>query len=208
MAVRWTAKVSRRVCSRLSIYGQTVPTLSPEDTLLLHLLHGAKHQWNRLIWIADVAYLLRATPQLDWAALCARVERLGVRRIFLTGLLLVKQLSGINYPDELQARCDADPVAQELAAYVRGTLFLDEPAATAGFPRYMLRSRDRLRDKLFYLTYPREGDQSVVPLPHFLFPLYYLIRPVRMLKKVAFARALTPRPPLPMLDEGETIARK
>lgn len=173
---------------QLSIDGQTLPALSPEDTLLLHVLHGAKHQWNRLIWIADIAYLLRATPQLNWTALCDQVDRLGVRRIFLTGLLLVQQMTGITYPATVQALCASDPVAQELVSYLRGTLFMDASAAIARFPHYMLRSRDRLRDKLYYLTYPREGDKKVVRLPEFLFPLYYLIRPVRMLGKVASAK--------------------
>lgn len=177
---------------QLSICGQTLPALSSEDTLLLHVLHGAKHQWNRLIWIADAAYLLRATPQLDWGELFAQVERLGVRRIFLTSLLLVQQLSGTTYPDKVQALCAADPVAQELVDYLRKTLFLNGTVAIAGFPHYMLRSRERLRDKLFYLTYPREGDQNVVRLPQVLFPLYYLIRPLRMLGKVASAK-LAPR---------------
>lgn len=169
---------------QLSIYGHPMPVLSPEDTLLLHILHGTKHQWNRLIWIADIAYLLRAAPQLDWEALCARVDRLGVQRIFVTSLLLVKQLTGIVYPDKIQALCASDTTAPKLASYVCESLFLDAPASTAGFFLFMLRSRNRLRDKLFYLTYPREGDQNVVRLPQFLFPLYYLIRPGRMLGKI------------------------
>lgn len=170
---------------QVSIYGQQMPALSMEDTLLLHILHGAKHQWNRLIWIADIAYLLRAVPELDWEALGKRARRLGVRRIMLTSLLLVQQLSGVGYPAQIQAQCAADRAASKLAAYLRGRLFLEEPAATAGFPYFMLRARERLRDKLFYLHCPREGDHHLMHLPLWLFPMYYLIRPVRILGKIA-----------------------
>jgi hypothetical protein len=38
--------------------GDNVPTLSPEDTLLILCAHGAKHLWERLGWICDVAELV------------------------------------------------------------------------------------------------------------------------------------------------------
>jgi len=37
------------------IDGREVPVLSLEDELVLICVHGAKHFWERLMWIADVA---------------------------------------------------------------------------------------------------------------------------------------------------------
>ena len=47
--------LSRKTSVRLG--EQDVPALSVEDELLLISIHGAKHFWERLLWIADVAAL-------------------------------------------------------------------------------------------------------------------------------------------------------
>ncbi|MBV9887377.1 MAG: nucleotidyltransferase family protein, partial [Acidobacteria bacterium] len=44
---------------------QDVPALSLEDELLLISIHGAKHFWERLLWIADVSALIAHNP-IDW----------------------------------------------------------------------------------------------------------------------------------------------
>ena len=60
----------------VAVAGTTFPTL-PADVLLVALcVHGAKHAWERLGWIVDVAALIRRRPGLDWAGV-ARPRRRG-----------------------------------------------------------------------------------------------------------------------------------
>ncbi len=42
-------------------------SLRPEDLLLFLCVHGAKHHWERLMWICDVAALVRVQQQMDWS---------------------------------------------------------------------------------------------------------------------------------------------
>ncbi len=42
----------------VTIDGRDVPALCLEDELILICIHGAKHFWERLMWIADVAALI------------------------------------------------------------------------------------------------------------------------------------------------------
>lgn len=167
----------------MPLQGCTLCSLAREDAFLLHLLHGTKHQWNRLIWIADLAYLCKE-PGIDWTYLFAQAARLRVLRILHTTLLLVARVSGVIYPDDVRERIDADPHAAELVAYLYRVIFADEATATATFPQFIYRSREHWRDKLHYLAYPRIGDQEVIDLPKALFPLYYLIRPIRVLRRL------------------------
>lgn len=46
------------------LLGMPIPVFSPEQTLILRCLHGSKHGWSCLIWIRDVAQLLRVRPDL------------------------------------------------------------------------------------------------------------------------------------------------
>lgn len=165
----------------LAVEGKALRTLSLTDTLLLHVLHGAKHQWNKLIWAADLARLQR-DPDVDWPGLLAQAKQRGVLRILLSSLRYSERLCGAPMPAAARVLLDADPQADALADYLQQITFLDDAAAIRTFPTFMLNSRERWRDKLTYLTYPRACDQHL-PLPPALFPFYYLIRPLRLLGK-------------------------
>src|ERR1700730_2537275 len=52
----------------VSIRDAAVPTLTPEDTLVMLCVHGAKHYWGVLKWICDVAELIGANPRMNWPA--------------------------------------------------------------------------------------------------------------------------------------------
>src|SRR4029077_9652399 len=55
---------ARQVLVRLDTH--EAPALSVEDELVLICIHGAKHFWERLMWIADVAALVTRQTDLDW----------------------------------------------------------------------------------------------------------------------------------------------
>ena len=56
-------------------------------------MRGCKEQWSRLIWIADVAALLRHGV-LDWRAILDRAYAVGARRMLLIGIILARDLLG------------------------------------------------------------------------------------------------------------------
>src|SRR5258706_1485535 len=64
-------------------------TLGTEDLLAALCIHGTKHQWARLSWIADVARLLEISPDLDWD-----VVRCNARtgRVIGLGIALAEEL--------------------------------------------------------------------------------------------------------------------
>src|ERR1700732_280560 len=71
------------LCERrefVKVAGRPVLTFSPEDTLLLLCVHGSKHFWERLGWIADIAALTRASRPVDWAIVMERAGKWGIRR--------------------------------------------------------------------------------------------------------------------------------
>lgn len=69
-----------------TLEGRPVPCLSPPALLVLLCLHGNNHAWERIQWVADVAAVIRAHPDLDWNKALARAGRWHVRRAFLLGM--------------------------------------------------------------------------------------------------------------------------
>ena len=57
--------------------GREVRTFSLEDTPLLLCVHGSKHIWERLGWIADIAALTKTSRPVDWTLVLERARRFG-----------------------------------------------------------------------------------------------------------------------------------
>ena len=178
-----------RLWSRLgvvSLGGRPVTALEPVDLLLVLCIHGAKHAWERLAWICDVAELVRRTPEMDWTALVAEAEELKAGRIVGLGLLLADELLDAPLPAHVAALVRSDRALAPLAASVRSWLF-EPPRAGAGTFRFHLGTRVGWRGKtelaLRSLTALNQQDLGGLRLPDAVLPLYYVARALRLVGK-------------------------
>ncbi|MGD0497241.1 MAG: nucleotidyltransferase family protein [Bryobacteraceae bacterium] len=171
-----------RRLTTVDIAGSEARALCPEDSLALLCLHGAKHGWPALAGICDVDRLIDTTP-LDWDTILSDAHRRRMSLILSLGLCLARDLLGTRLPAQVWSRVQADARARELAAEVRARLRQDSPRGRfyeIGFQFQVTEGiRGRLRF-LGYLLHPNEGDWETLRLPAWLFPCYYLLRPVRL----------------------------
>lgn len=185
------SKLLRGRLQKTSVAGREFQTLSAEDLLLVVCVHSAKHLWVRLKWVCDVAELVRVHSDMDWLELIGQATRLGSQRMLFLGLFLAKTLLGASIPESVWQRAQAEPGVESLAAEARDLLFREFPGPPGyGLPGYYdrslfyVRAMERLRDKARYwfrfVTTPTEEEFEVLSLPDWLFPLYYLLRPLRM----------------------------
>jgi len=130
---------SRQIRVRLDSH--EVPALSAEDELVLICIHGAKHFWERLMWIADVAALVFRQTAIDWECLADSAREVGAERMLHTGLRLASDLLKTQLPDEVHAMVQADGVAARLAQQSCQWL----PAAGSAPPGLFERAAFRLR---------------------------------------------------------------
>jgi hypothetical protein len=172
--------------------GDVVPTLSPEDTLLILCAHGSKHLWERLGWVCDVAELIRVRQDMRWERVMAQAGALGGERMLLLGLFLTNDLLGAALPKEILRRVKADPAVKVLAGRIYELLFRETSGLAGLFKRAYfhplhLKMRERLPDKIRYCvraaTTQTVEDWDLLPLPNFLFPFYYVLRPIRLTGK-------------------------
>lgn len=99
----------------LRLDGREVPALVLEDEFTLDCIHGAKHFWERLIWIADVAAIVYRHPEMDWAKVRKSAEEVGAARMVRLALRLQERLFGVAVPAAMKNVVEADPSAGELA---------------------------------------------------------------------------------------------
>jgi Uncharacterised nucleotidyltransferase len=177
----------------IALAGGVVPTLGPEEQLLLLCLHGSKHVWGLLRWICDVAAVVYRYPELDWERLRRQARRVGCWRAVALGLHLAHELLGASLPAPMLEAIARAPGIAQAAGMVGEHLFRGDggvsPETETRFHRYLAeRFRDRLWIRLFPLVHllydlitPSERDRAALRLPAGLTPLYYALRPVRLL---------------------------
>ena len=79
----------------LPLDGLGFPTLLPADLFLALSIHGSKHCWNRLIWICDIAQILRTYHDLNWDDILSKGRKLGILRIIYLASALARDLLGV-----------------------------------------------------------------------------------------------------------------
>jgi hypothetical protein len=171
---------------RVEVGGRSVPSLDPEDMLLVLCLNGAFHMWWRLAQICDVAEFIQAHEGWNWPGLVERARAEGMLRMLLLGLSLAGELLAAPVPPEVLSLADRDPAVTALRARVRRTLFAGRVVLPSlpGEIRFQVRTLDTPRDRLRYVwircVVPTVQDWQWVHLPDTLYFLYYLVRPLRL----------------------------
>jgi hypothetical protein len=129
---------SRQV--RVTIDAHEVPALSPEDELVLISIHGAKHFWDQLSYVADVAAFL-SKQDLDWARVRSAAEEVGGERMLNVGLRLAADVLGAVLPEDVAALVRSDRAAGPLVGQILRWL----PAAGSVPPGIFARAMFRMR---------------------------------------------------------------
>ncbi|MBN2320698.1 MAG: nucleotidyltransferase family protein [Acidobacteria bacterium] len=176
-----------------SIQGHQVPNLTCEDQLTALSLHGYKHMWQSLIWIADIAKVLVRYPELNWDRVFNQSDHPDMRRILSLALILAEDLIDAPLPQEVRRRIRGDNENIRLAWKIQQALFRTASAeGTMGLKllQFSLISGwgNRLRALVYFAFRPLPVDFNIV-LPRFLYPLYFIMRPVGLLFR--YLRRLT-----------------
>ncbi|HVO58621.1 MAG TPA: nucleotidyltransferase family protein [Dongiaceae bacterium] len=99
----------------LQLDGHALPCLAMEDEFVLIAIHGAKHFWERLMLVADIAALLRNCRELDWARVRSSAEAVGAQRMVRLALLLAQRFLKAPIPQEMKDEVESDSACARLA---------------------------------------------------------------------------------------------
>lgn len=122
----------------VDVAGHSIATLDVHDLLLALAIHGMMHNWWPLRLVSDIDAVSELVT--DWAAVTARAEAAGMRRVLWVALLLAQRLLGTALPPDVAARASSDRRATDIAAFVAGRLFAIESGDAPWRHRPLLRS--------------------------------------------------------------------
>jgi hypothetical protein len=132
--------LSRKSSVRLG--EQDVSALSVEDELLLISIHGAKHFWERLLWIADVAALVTHNS-IDWDRAAAIARAVDAQLMLRLALLLAGNIASATLPGAVRKDAESDAGAVRLATQIADRLPCADEHPLSLFQRALFRIKMR-----------------------------------------------------------------
>jgi hypothetical protein len=187
-----------RGLERLDLGGTEVACMPFRDLFVYLCLHGSRHEWERFAWICDLHQLIKKHGEsdtvVDWIEIRNHARKHGCERVLELGLYLVGSFFGTrpNYPD--YENVEKNAAFAEIAEQVRERVFSQKIRPSLKRDKYIyllsLQEKRWHRIKLYivYLTYylrllftPNTLDRTIFPLPAFFHPLYFILRPVRLI---------------------------
>jgi hypothetical protein len=184
----------------LAMAGLTLPVMADDDLLAVLAMHGARHLYERLEWLAGLTRLLLA-QRGHAARLVAHAHSLHARRMLAVSVHVAHRVLGFALDDDWRRALASDPdaaaigatMAADLEAFVlRDAPFPSGAALQRRYAELVDTRLDRARLYLHAALDPTARDHDVLALPDVLVPLHRVIRPAR-LAATYLARAMTPR---------------
>lgn len=169
------------------INGRNIKLFSPEDLFLILCLHNAGHRWARLSWTCDIAVFLHENKNLKWDRIFNNAKKMGISRILLINLYLSKIFFGSEFPKSINNILKADKAVKNVSEEIINEIFSKDPISSR--LSHELIMKFRIREKFIYglmdviknITEPTIRDWKIIPLPIYSYPLYYLLRPIRLI---------------------------
>lgn len=125
---------------RVRVEGQSVPALAAEDALVFLCVHGSKHFWERLLWVADVAAFARRHSGMDWRKAFAVARQTGTERMLKLGLLLAAGVLVAELPEGALAEAQGDRAAARFAETLAARLSGGEEMTAGAVERARMRA--------------------------------------------------------------------
>lgn len=165
--------------------------------LLYCCLHGSAHGWNRLKWLGEIRILAARLDADDWPPILTLARDLRMETLLAQALLLLESLYDFPVPPEARGLIkEQETSARRLAKESIQWIQLREKDLRFTGTASKLRSRKlewalgrryRWHERLFHLVCVASFspvDMAQWRLPVWLLPLYPLLRPVSLLRRV------------------------
>lgn len=166
-------------------------TLKIESLLFYLCIHGSKHFWERIEWIVDIDRLVRKNDALDWSEMSTYAETMQSTVMYYLGLGLARCLFNTPLPESVVKKIESIQKVSDLMEIIFKQ-FSENPMVQQYEVKIsweylkmssMIHDTPLLAIKTFMknIFQIKVEDVYLINLPRALSPLYYVIRPFRLL---------------------------
>lgn len=165
---------------------KNIQTVDLEKLLIYLAVHGAKHYWERLEWLVDIAYIVEKNLNLDWEEIIKMSKKIGAEKILFSTLYLCEALLSTPIPKPVHDHFAKEKTVKKLSKKLFNDFIEDfeHPSHTRIISAVQLELLETRKSKLAYLhtlIKPTQLDYLSIKIPDKLSFLYYFVRPVNIL---------------------------
>ncbi len=178
----------------IDIQKSSIPIFSNESLLVYLCMHGSKHAWERIEWIADIHKLISSSKKLNWDKVLEIAIDSNSKTMFNLGLSLSYKLFSTKLPEhiiiDIQKNNRIQILQQKIFTFLK--INIDSSAKNEYQRMY--------RDFIFYYQLNDNLSNKLSFLPRAIFTLtpeditfvnfkkpniffYHIIRPIRIIIK-------------------------
>lgn len=170
----------------LNMGGVLIREISPENLLLILSIHNASHQWGRLAWLVDIVTLIK-NKEMDWQKVLKISRQLSIQKILFINLYMCQILFNLELDNDISGHLNDDSMIKVSNSFLEN-YFLDiseNSLMENMIISISLRERklDGIKDCLSGIFNPSFYELKHLKLPSPLFFLYYIYRPLNLLKR-------------------------
>lgn len=164
--------------------GRRILQPSLEHAFLLLCVHAAKHRWEQIRQVADIAWFLHQQA-LNGGELFQLAKEVGASKALATSCWLAEEVMRVRTPAGLWAGDDIRRQASTIGRSVIASWSRGTPRSSVGDLWFKLQVFDRWQHKAACLYYsllaPTIIELRILPLPDSLSALYYPLRVSRLI---------------------------
>jgi hypothetical protein len=162
------------------------------ELLLVYLcMHGSKHKWERIEWIADIDKLLRISEDINWKLVVEISKKYNCNKMLNLGLLLSHELYDtpiqIDSIKKNEEKYYKETVKYVLAEMSNITVYKSEFNKNYTSFKFHLNLNENLYNKIYFLKKSffdlSNSDVNFLYLNEKFFLVHYFIKPFRLLIK-------------------------
>lgn len=172
-----------------TIAGVSIPEISPENLLLILSIHNANHHWDRISWLVDIALLINS-QKINWIYVLRVSKKLSIQKILFINLYLCQVFLDLKLDKDVSKLLKNDSVIEASNLFAeKFFLAKSESNLIENMHISMILRENRIdgiKDCLNGIFRPSFYELSHLSLPPFLFFLYYIYRPIYLLKRYDF----------------------
>lgn len=142
----WLDQGWQSMAEKVTISGLEIPVLRPGPHFVYVMVHGAKHGWVRLKWLADIDRMLPLMTEHDLAEAIELIEAGGLGNLMASTCMLARGIFGTDIP-ELATALIANYDGRKLHDLGCVLLMRDLPGKQRGlrdWAHYVARARNSL----------------------------------------------------------------
>lgn len=171
--------------------GHIIETFSDEDLVLYLSVNAAKDYFRILERITTIAEFIRSHSELSWADIRSKARAARAERILCLALMLVESLYKLPVAPEfadLAGSTDLKESARMLQANLLTNTAVPNQFQAFRWHLHFMSKRDAYLSLLRAIFVPTLADWEAVSVPDAFYPVYYLLRPIRLLTKYGSRR--------------------